>query len=145
MRKLRNTLEWTNFPCDGRHRRDIQGLFALVCWRWLFRTFHHSCTKKGITGARCLHDEHRLLDVKIEKGFSAFRELNKEPDLSELLSRITMDKRLTTLTSDEAEEMINQQPFFEGILRSAWHARSFKEVPQLGVFTVEICATIKLT
>ena len=82
-------------------------------------------------------DEHRLLNAKIKKCFSAFRKWNEEPDLSSLLSQIIMDKRLTTLTTDEAEEMINQQPFFEVILRSVWHARLFKEVRQLGAFAVE--------
>jgi len=43
------------------------------------------------------------LNVKVEKCFSAFREFNKELDLSSLVSQTTMDKRLTMLTTDEAE------------------------------------------
>src|SRR5277367_5055350 len=79
-------------------------------------------------------DDHKLLDAKISKGFSAFQEFNREPDLSDLLSRITMDKRLTTLTPDEAEELLNLKPSISNILRNAWQAGSFKEVRRLGAF-----------
>ena len=84
-------------------------------------------------------DDHRPLDAKIVSGFSAFRKLNEEPDLSELLSRITMDKRLTTLTTDEAEELLDREPSIARILRNGWQVGSFKEVRQLGVFA--ICST----
>ena len=79
-------------------------------------------------------DDHKLLDEKIENSFSAFRKLNEEPDLSELLSRITMDKRLTTLTPDEAEELLKNEPSISNMLRNAWQAGSFKEVRRLGAF-----------
>ena len=84
-------------------------------------------------------DDHRPLDAKIMSAFSAFRKHNEEPDLSELLSRITMDKRLTTLTTDEAEELLDREPSIAGLLRNGWQAGSFKEVRQLGVFP--ICST----
>ncbi len=42
------------------------------------------------------------------KAFSAFRRLNEEPDLPTLLS--IRDKRLVTLTEEEAEELLMSQP-----------------------------------
>ena len=89
-------------------------------------------------------DDHRPLDAKIVNAFSAFRKLNEEPDLSELLSRITMDKRLTTLTTDEAEELLNREPSIASILRNGWQVGSFKEVRQLGVFPICSTSTFKL-
>ena len=84
-------------------------------------------------------DDHKLLDAKIENSFSAFRKHNEEPDLSDLLSRVTMDKRLTILTPDEAEELLDREPSIAVLLRNGWQAGSFKEVRQLGVFP--ICST----
>ena len=85
-------------------------------------------------------DDHKLLDEKIENSFSAFRKLNEEPDLCDLLSRVTMDKRLTTLTTDEAEELLDREPSIARIIRNGWQVGSFKEVRQLGVFP--ICSTV---
>jgi hypothetical protein len=62
-------------------------------------------------------DDHKALDAKILKGFSAFRRLNEEPDLPSLLANITLDKRLTTLTTDDAEELLNNEPSIEAVLR----------------------------
>jgi hypothetical protein len=85
-------------------------------------------------------DDHKLLDEKIENSFSAFQKLNEEPDLSDLLSRVTMDnERLTMLTPNQAEELLDQGPSIAGLLRNGWEAGSFKEVRQLGVFP--ICST----
>ena len=89
-------------------------------------------------------DDHRPLDAKIVNGFSAFRKLNEEPDLSELLSRITMDKRLTTLTTDEAEELLDREPSIAGILKNGWQAGSFKEVRQLGMFAMPCHSSFEL-
>jgi hypothetical protein len=89
-------------------------------------------------------DDHRPLDAKIVNAFSAFRKLNEEPDLSELLSRVTMDKRLTWLKTDEAEELLDQEPSIARILRNGWQAGSFKEVRQLGVFTVPFISSFEL-
>ena len=89
-------------------------------------------------------DDHILLDAKIEKAFSAFREFNKEPDLSALISNITLDKRLTTLTIDEAEELLDREPSIARILRNGWQAGSFKEVRQLGVFAVPFLSLFEL-
>jgi hypothetical protein len=63
-------------------------------------------------------NDHRPLDAKIVNAFSAFRKHNEEPDLSELLSRITMDKRLTWLKTDEAEELLDREPSITRILRN---------------------------
>ena len=63
-------------------------------------------------------DDHRPLDAKIVNGFIAFQKLNEEPDLSELLPRITIDKRPTTLTTDEAEELLDREPSIARILRN---------------------------
>jgi hypothetical protein len=87
-------------------------------------------------------DDHKALDAKILKGFSAFRRHNEEPELPELLSRISMDKRLTTLTTDDAEELLNNEPSIEAVLRDAWQAGSFKEVRRLGtspIFGMSTC------
>jgi hypothetical protein len=85
-------------------------------------------------------DDHKLLDEKIENSFSAFRKLNEEPDLPDLLSRVTMDNvRLTMLTPNQAEELLGREPSIAGLLRNGWQAGSFKEVRQLGVFP--ICST----
>jgi hypothetical protein len=85
-------------------------------------------------------DDHRPLDAKIVNAFSAFRKLNEEPDLSDLLSRVTMDnERLTMLTPNQAEELLDREPSIAGLLRNGWQAGSFKEVRQLGVFP--ICST----
>jgi hypothetical protein len=82
-------------------------------------------------------DDHKLLDEKIENSFSAFRKLNEEPDLSDLLSRVTMDnERLTMLTPNQAEELLDREPSIAGLLRNGWQAGSFKEVRQLGVFPI---------
>jgi hypothetical protein len=78
-------------------------------------------------------DDHKPLDAKIVNGFSAFRKLNEEPDLSELLSRITMDKRLTTLTTDEAEELLDREPSIAGILRNGWQVRVLTDLCHGGV------------
>jgi len=89
-------------------------------------------------------DDHKLLDEKIENSFSAFRKLNEEPDLSDLLSRVTMDKRLTTLTTDEAEELLDREPSIARIIRNGWQVGSFKEVRQLGVFPICSASTFQL-
>ncbi|KIM72817.1 hypothetical protein PILCRDRAFT_15795 [Piloderma croceum F 1598] len=83
-------------------------------------------------------DDHRPLDAKIVNGFSAFQKLNEEPDLSELLSRITIDKRPTTLTTDEAEELLDREPSIARILRNG----SFKEVRQLGMFAMPFLSRV---
>jgi hypothetical protein len=60
-----------------------------------------------------------MLDAKILKTFSAFQKLKEEPDLPSLLSNITLDKRLVTLEPDEAEELLDRQPF---ITMEYWHS-----------------------
>ena len=89
-------------------------------------------------------DHHISLDAKVVKAFSAFRKLNEEPDLSELLSGITIDKRLTTRTTDEAEELLDRQPSIVRILRNGWQTGSFKQVRQLGVFAVPFLSIFEL-
>ena len=89
-------------------------------------------------------EDHRPLDAEIVNAFSAFRKHNEEPDLSELLSRITMDKRLTWLKKDEAEELLDREPSIARMLRNGWQAASFKEVRQLGVFAVPFLSSFAL-
>ena len=89
-------------------------------------------------------DDHRPLDAKIISAFSAFRKLNEEPDLSELLSRITIDKRLKWLKPDEAEELLDREPSIETVLRNGWQAGSFKAVRQLGVFAAPFLSSFEL-
>jgi hypothetical protein len=83
-------------------------------------------------------DDHNF-DEEILNAFSAFRRINEQPDLPLLLSNITTDKRLTTLTIDEAKKLINREPSMAGLLRNGWQVGSFKDVRQLGVFP--ICST----
>jgi hypothetical protein len=84
-------------------------------------------------------DDDHSFDEEILNAFSAFRRINEQPDLPLLLSNITTDKRLTTLTIDEAKKLINREPSMAGLLRNGWQVGSFKEVRQLGVFP--ICST----
>ena len=86
---------------------------------------------------RFIDNDHRPLDAKLMKHFSTFRKINEEPDLPALLSCTTVrDKRLVTLTEEEAEELLTRQPSISAILQRAWKEASFKEVRQLGVFPV---------
>ncbi len=62
---------------------------------------------------RFIDDDHKALDAKLMKTFSAFRNHNEDPDLSSLLSIITLgDKRLVTLAEEEAEELLTSQPLW---------------------------------
>jgi hypothetical protein len=90
-------------------------------------------------------DDHKLLDERIENSFSAFRKHNEEPDLSDLLSRVTMDnERLTMLTPNQAEELLDREPSIARILKNGWQVGSFKEVRQLGVFAVPFLSSFEL-
>ena len=81
--------------------------------------------------------DHKLLDAKVMKTFSAFRRHNEEPDLPALLSSITRgDKRLVTLTEEGAEELLTSQPSINLVLQKAWTGASFKELRQLSEFFV---------
>jgi hypothetical protein len=83
------------------------------------------------------HD-HKVLNEKIMKAFSAFRKLNEEPHLPSLLSNLTVDdRRLVTLRTDEAEDLLKREPSITKILKNAWQAEAFKEVRQLGAFPVQ--------
>ena len=83
------------------------------------------------------HD-HELLDAKLQKHFIAFRKFKEQPDLHALLFYLTSaDKRLVTLTEDEAEELLTGQPSIKQVLQDAWEKGSFKEVRRLSeVFIV---------
>jgi hypothetical protein len=89
-------------------------------------------------------DDHRLLDAQIVHAYSAFRTYDLEPDLSELLSRITMDKGLTLFRTDEAKQLVGREPSIAEILKKGWQAGSFKEVRQLGVFAVPFLSIFEL-
>ena len=90
-------------------------------------------------------DDHNLLDSQIMDVFNIFRRYNEEPVLSDLLSRVTMDnERLTMLTPNQAEELLDREPSIAGLLRNGWQAGSFKEVRQLGVFPICSTSTFKL-
>jgi hypothetical protein len=82
-----------------------------------------------------IDDDHKPLDAKIVKRFWPSRKHNEEPDLPLLLSTITGDdKRLGTLTADEAEALLEREPSISKVLRNSWQAGSFKEVRRLGAF-----------
>jgi hypothetical protein len=84
-------------------------------------------------------DDHNLLDEKIVNAFDIFRRYHEEPPLPLLLSNITTDKSLTTLTTDEAKELLDREPSIARILRNGWQVGSFKAVRQSGVLS--ICST----
>jgi hypothetical protein len=128
-------LDTQNLPLHGL---DIRRLVALI--RWRARPSKPSFPNTASVPPRISLErdaftdkDHQLLDAKILKVFSLFQEFNREPDLPSLLSNITLDKRLVTLKSNEAEELIQQEPSIIEILRQGWKAASFKEVRQLGV------------
>jgi hypothetical protein len=82
-----------------------------------------------------IDDDHRTLDVKIARLYNIFRRHNEEPLWSALLSSITLeDKRLVTLTRQEAEDLLTRQPSIKVILQKAWKEASFKELRQLSEF-----------
>jgi hypothetical protein len=82
-------------------------------------------------------DDHKTLDAKILNVFSAFRKFNEEPHLPSLLVNITAaDKRLVALDPDEAEELLDRGPSIARMLRNGWQTGSFKEVRQLGAFSI---------
>jgi len=92
-------------------------------------------TLTRVSSERDVSIDHRVLDAMILKAFSAFRKFNEEPDWPTLLSIITLgDKRLVTLTGDEAEELLTRQPSVTVVLQKAWEEASFKEVRQLGAY-----------
>jgi len=81
-----------------------------------------------------IKDHHKALDAKILKAFSAFRTFHQEPHLPALLFHITGgDKRLVTLTEDEAEELLTREPSIRTVLQDAWKEGLFDRVRQLGV------------
>jgi hypothetical protein len=66
-------------------------------------------------------DDHKALDATILKTYLANRQINQEPNLSSLLGKITNnDKRLTSLTADESEELLSNAPSVKTVLRNAW-------------------------
>jgi hypothetical protein len=76
---------------------------------------------------------HKPLDAKILNRFCLYWEQKKEPDLPILLSNITLDdKRLVTLTTDDAEALLMRYPSITKLLRNTWQTGSFKELRQLG-------------
>jgi len=100
---------------------------------------YFSTADSSITRARCLiDDDHKIYDAKIMNTFSLYRKHNEEPDLPSLLSHTTLgDKRLVTLTPDEADELLTGESSIKIVLQRAWKDGSFKEVRQLGVFGVQ--------
>ena len=84
-----------------------------------------------------MDDDHKPLDAKLMKLFSAFRRLDEEPYLPALLSVITLeDKRLVTLGYEEAEALLTRTSSINLVLQKAWKEGSFKEVRQLSEFFV---------
>ena len=83
-------------------------------------------------------DDHKIYDAKIMNTFSLYRKYNEVPDLPALLSHTTLgDKRLITLTPDEADELLTRESSIKIVLQRAWKEGSFKEVRQLGEFGVQ--------
>jgi len=80
-------------------------------------------------------DDHRPLDAKTIRAFALHRKLNQQPNFADLLNNITsQDKRLVTLTADDAEKLLGGNPSITGVLRKAWDEGSFKDVRRLGMF-----------
>jgi hypothetical protein len=80
-------------------------------------------------------EDHKALDARILTTFNANKQLKQEPDLPSLLWNIAnTDKRLKTLTTDEAGELLARWPSMKTVLRNTWRKEAFKEVRQLGAF-----------
>jgi hypothetical protein len=85
-----------------------------------------------------IDNDHKIYDAKIMNTFNLYRKHSEEPDLPALLSHATFgDKRLLTVTPDEADELLTREPSIKIVLQRAWKGGSFKEVRQLGVFGVQ--------
>lgn len=81
---------------------------------------------------RFTDSDHEPLDTKLMKAFSAFRRLDEEPEFPVLLAMLTLgDKRLVTLTEEEAEELLASYPSINPLLHEAWKEGSFKELRKL--------------
>jgi len=66
------------------------------------------------------------------------------PHMPSLLCNITNnDKRLISLTTEEAEEMLSRHPSIVKLLKNAWHAESFKELRHLGAFLFIVCLFVQ--
>ncbi len=95
----------------------------------IFRDTTPFLTRVSREHDRFIDNDHKLLDAKLMKNFSAFRRHNEEPDLPALLSILTLgDKRLVTLTEEEAEELLASQLSINLVLQKAWKEASFKEL-----------------
>jgi hypothetical protein len=56
-------------------------------------------------------DDHMAFDATMLRTYSANRQINEEPNLSSLLGTLTNnDKRLTSLTADESEALLGNEP-----------------------------------
>jgi hypothetical protein len=85
-----------------------------------------------------IDDDHKIYDAKIMNTFSSHRKHDKQPDLPALLSLTTLgDKRLVTLTPDEADELLTREPSIKILLQRAWKEGLFRQIRQLGVFGVQ--------
>lgn len=103
----------------------------------IFRDTTPSLTRVSRERDRFIDDDHKPLDTKVMKHFSAFQKFNEEPDLPALLFIITSgDDRLVDLKEEKAEELLTRQPAINRVLKEAWKEASFKEVRQLGAFCV---------
>jgi hypothetical protein len=89
-------------------------------------------------------EDHKPLDAKILNAFNVFWKHNEEPHLPLLLSTITGDdKRLSTLMTDKAEELLTRKASIAKSLRNAWQTGSFKELRQLGGFMLIVWLFIR--
>ncbi|KAF8218993.1 hypothetical protein L208DRAFT_1523899 [Tricholoma matsutake] len=100
----------------------------------IFRDANQTLTQVSCERNLWTDDDHKALNAVIMKTFSTNRMLNLEPNLASLLSNITVgDKRLMTLLSDKAEDLLKRQPSINAVLQKAWKDGSFKEVQQLAI------------
>jgi hypothetical protein len=82
-------------------------------------------------------DEHKALDATILTMWSANRQIKNEPHLPSLLSNITNnDKRLTSVTPEEATKILDDDSRIKMVLRNAWRKEAFKAVRQLGAYAM---------
>jgi hypothetical protein len=79
-----------------------------------------------------IDDDHKIYDAKIMNTFSSHRKHDEQPDLPALLSLTTLgDKRLVTLTPDEADELLTREPSIKILLQRVWKEGSFRQIRQL--------------
>lgn len=80
-------------------------------------------------------DEHKELDDFVLEAFALNIKYDEPPGWSPLLVNIAVnDGRLVTLSSKEAQDLLEKNPPIQDLLAETWKEREWKKVRQLGAF-----------